>query len=231
MKEITDKRKEIETDLIDVLRYFDDDVLYEIIMKYSEIKTKEKQEEAKEAVYEQKSLIKKMMSKEISRHKAMLDEFKTADEKRKKEIYDEEVAYLRKSGRILDGDYLFEVIKTLPKYALEKGEVEDVDEILRGVEHFYLAHREFDDTFYKEKHFILQDIVVDLLKRDIDLGREDLVKEHMEYALHGRYGFLARREDEYKTTKPHGFALSKLEYIAICKKYRKSLQESKAVSI
>jgi len=226
MLEITDKRKEIEADLIDVLRDFEDEELCKIILEHAQIKKEEKEQEAKKEVFKYKSLIKKMMEKEVSYHKGLLDKFEKADDKIKKEIFDEELIFLEKQSQILDGEYLFKTIQTLPQYALKQDDVESVDYILRTVK--YLEHylTGFDDTDYDDKCHILQEIVLDLLKKDIDLGRDDLVQKHMEYALNSQYGFLAKREKDIDYSKWFSLSFTEKEYIAYCDKYRKTKKKS-----
>ena len=65
MEKITEKRKEIEMDLIKVLRDFDDEELYKITIKYAKITKEKKQKEAEQSAFEEKRLIKMMMEKDM----------------------------------------------------------------------------------------------------------------------------------------------------------------------
>lgn len=222
MEKITEKRKEIEADLLKVLRHFDDQELYEIIIKYAKIIKEKKQEELEQSAYEEKRLIKLMMEKEVSYYREILKTLKTADDIRKKEIYDEEMRYLRKSAHILDRGYLYEVIKTLTRYALSIGDVDGADYILRQVEYYKREHTGFVSAYPEDESEVLQDVVLDLLKKDIDLGREDLVKEHIEKALDGYYGFLSKSKQYIDYDKGFTLAFTEKEYKEFCSKYKKS---------
>lgn len=222
MEKITEKRKKIEIDLIKVLRDFDDQELYEIIIKYAKITKDKKQKEADQAAFEEKRLIKSMMEKEIAYHMELLETFKKADDARKKEIYCEEKQYFSKIHRIYDRHYLYEIVKTLAPYAISIGDVDSADRILRHVDYCKKDHWGFISAWPADEGCVLQDVVLDLLKKDIDLGKEDLVQKHMETALRGYYGALHVRDGEgYK----QGFR--EKEYKEFCDKYRIHKMEAK----
>ena len=227
MEKITEKRKEIEEDLIKVLRDFDDRELYEITIKYAKITKEKKQKDVEQSVFEEKRLIKRMMEKEISYHKELLEMLKKADKTRKKEIYDEEMDYLRKTSRILDRWYLYEIVKTLTRYALSIDDLDGVDYILRQVEYYKREHVSFVSAYPADESCVLQDVVLDLLKKDIDLGREDLVKEHIKKALDGFYGFLSKSEQYIDYAKGFTLAFTEKEYKKFCTEYRKSKKQLK----
>ena len=170
-------------DLIKVLRDFDDEELYKITIKYAKITKEKKQKEAEQSVFEEKRLIKMMMEQDISYHKELLKILKTADDVRKKEIYCEEMEFFKKTSKILDRGYLYEIVKTLAQYVLTIGDVETVDFILRQVEYYKRDHVGFVSAYPADESCVLQDVVLDLLKKDIDLGREDLVKDHIKKSI------------------------------------------------
>jgi len=225
MEKITEKRKEIEMDLIKVLRDFDDEELYKITIKYAKITKEKKQKEAEQSAFEEKRLIKMMMEKDISYHKELLKKFKTADDVRKKEIYCEEMEFLKKTSKILDRYYLYEIVKTLTQYALIIGDVDGVDYILRQVEYYKRDHIGFVSAYPADESSVLQDVVLDLLKKDIDLGREDLVQKHMKKALDGYYGCLSKSEHYRDYDKGFTVAFTQKEYEKYCEEYRKSKKQ------
>ena len=225
MEKITEKRKEIEADLIKVLRDYEDQELYEIMIKYAKITKEKKQKQAEQSVFEEKKLIKRMMEKEISYHKELLEELEKADDIRKKEIYDEEMAFLRKTSKILDVWYLYKIVKTLTRYALSIGDVDGVDYILRQVKYYKRDHIGFVSAYPADESCVLQDVVLDLLKKDSDLGREDLVKVHRQKALDGYYGCLTKSKQYIDYDKVFSLAFTEKEYKQFCAIYRESLAE------
>lgn len=229
MEKITEKRKEIEMDLIKVLKDFDDEELYKISIKYAKITKEKKQKESEQSAFEEKRLIKMMMEKDITYHKELLKILKTAEDVRKKEIYCEEMEFLKKTSKILDRSYLYEIVKTLAQYVLTIGDVDSVDYILRQVEYYKRDHIGFVSSYPADESCVLQDVVLDLLKKDIDLGRDDLVQKHMKKALDGYYGCLSKRECYRDYDKGFTESFTQKEYEKFCEEYRKSkIKESQA---
>lgn len=226
MEKITEKRKEIEMGLIKILRHFEDEELYKIAIKYAKIIREQRQKESEQSVFEEKRLIKEMMEKEIGYHKELLQTFKTADDTRKREIYDEEMEFLGKTSRILDRSYLYEITKTLIQYAITIGEVDSADYLLRQVEYYKRDQIGFVAKYPADETSVLQDVVLGLLKKDIDLGREDLVEEHMKKALGRYYGCLSKSEQYIDWGKGFSVAFTEEEYKKFCEEYRQSKRQS-----
>ena len=55
--------------------------------------------------------------------------------------------FLKKTSKILDGRYLYEIVKTLAQYVLTIGDVDSVDYILRQVEYYKRDHIGFVSSY------------------------------------------------------------------------------------